>query len=150
MWWYKVRNAKCVTHGLLLDLKWAWGGGSEGSHYPASSSFSETDIPLLFTLTQLVQHDYFLRGQLATRPSFCLTLRLLIFDPCHISIGAHAVLAYPAMTLTSHFPIDPLFPMTSDPTGSVLQPSGPSDLLHLPPISAPRTDYSMFRIFIRL
>lgn len=36
----------------------------------------------------------------------------------------HAALAYPAVTLNSHLRIDPLFPMTSDLSGSSLQPSG--------------------------
>lgn len=52
----------------------------------------------------------------------------------------HAALAYPAVTLNSHLRIDPLFPMTSDLSGSSLQPSGrppppPGPYLH--PSDAP-------------
>ncbi|CAK6972495.1 Hypothetical predicted protein, partial [Scomber scombrus] len=39
--------------------------------------------------------------------------------------STNATLAYPAVALTSHLHIDPLFPITSDLSGSSLQPSGP-------------------------
>lgn len=158
-WWML---SKRVTHELLLDVKWrlGWGAGAvkdntnqQVVHFRKPTflsclpSHSWSNTATSFAVDSLPDLPGTWNWPLA---SFCLTLRLLIFDPRHTSIGAHAAPAYPAVTLTSHLPIDSLFPMTSDPTGSGLQPSGPPPLLHLPPISAPQTDYSVFRIFMRL
>lgn len=71
-------------------------------------------------------------------PPLCLTLAAFNFE----LVGTPTVdlplpLSNPAVALTSHLPSDPLFPMTSDLSGSSQQPSGPPSSTRL--LSSPLT-----------
>lgn len=76
---------------------------------------------------------------------------------CSFSFLIHVILRSGAYGsgLSSHdidlsFSDQPTFSHDLWPQGSVPQSSGPSPPLHLPPISAPQTDYFGFMIFLRL
>lgn len=108
------------------------------------SKFCETGIPSVITLPQLTRH-----GQCP----LCLTLHRLIFIPSPVALHHNhlrsAHMAYPAVTLTSHLPIDLLYPMTPDlsrvkPT-SVWTPSSYSSSTWLlsQPLQMSQMDYSL-------